>query len=153
MTIDVDPALVERYILELARHGAYGDTGVWRLAYTPEWVAAQDEALREFVDFLNRTVGQGQWALVLTADHGSIPDPQVSGAFQISATPIANGINATFDTDGDDTRIVQLIQPTQIFIDMDELAQNGHTLDEVASYVMGLTKAETALPEIGRAHV
>jgi allantoate deiminase len=41
--IDVDAGLVERYLLELARHGAYGETGVWRTAYSPEWVAAQDQ--------------------------------------------------------------------------------------------------------------
>ncbi len=43
MRIDVDPALVERYVLALARHGAHGETGVWRTVYSPEWVAAQDE--------------------------------------------------------------------------------------------------------------
>jgi hypothetical protein len=86
--------------------------------------------------------------MVLTADHGSIPDPQVSGAFQISATPMAAGINTTFDHDGDDTHIVQLIQPTQIFINVEELKQNGYTLDDVSRYVMGLTKADTAQPGV-----
>src|SRR4051795_5460273 len=43
MNVDVDPALVERYIFELARHGAHGETGVWRTVYSPEWVAAQDQ--------------------------------------------------------------------------------------------------------------
>ncbi|HST25030.1 MAG TPA: hydantoinase/carbamoylase family amidase [Gaiellaceae bacterium] len=42
MEIEVDAGLVERCILELARHGAHGDTGVWRTAYSPEWVAAQE---------------------------------------------------------------------------------------------------------------
>src|SRR6185436_1248782 len=41
--IDVDAGLVERLLLELARDGAYGETGVWRTAYSPEWVAAQDQ--------------------------------------------------------------------------------------------------------------
>jgi allantoate deiminase len=41
--IDIDPGLVERLLLELARHGAYGETGVWRTVYSPEWVAAQDQ--------------------------------------------------------------------------------------------------------------
>jgi allantoate deiminase len=41
--IDVDAELVERYIFELARHGAYGETGVWRVAYSPEWVDAQNQ--------------------------------------------------------------------------------------------------------------
>ena len=40
--IDIDAGLVERLLLELARDGAYGETGVWRTAYSPEWVAAQD---------------------------------------------------------------------------------------------------------------
>jgi hypothetical protein len=123
---------------------------VWTLN-SPEMkdsVRAQDEQLEVLVDFLNETVGEGAWALVLTADHGSIPDPQVSGAFQISATPISNGINSTFDTDGDETRIVQLVQPTQIFIDERELAQNGHTLEELSLWVMGLTKADTAQPGV-----
>ncbi|HEX6231013.1 MAG TPA: alkaline phosphatase family protein [Actinomycetota bacterium] len=111
-------------------------------------VRAQDEQLEVLVDFLNGTVGEGEWALVLTADHGSIPDPDVTGAFQISATPIVNGINATFDTDGDDTKIVQLVQPTQVFVDEAELEENGHTLEEVAEWIMGLTKADTHLPDV-----
>ena len=111
-------------------------------------VVAQDHALEEFVTFLNDQVGEGNWAMVLTADHGSIPDPKVSGAFQISATPLAAGINSQFDTDGDDTHVVQLIQPTQIFLNIDELAQNGFTVDDVARYVMSLTEADTAQPGV-----
>jgi allantoate deiminase len=43
VTIDVDPGLVERYIVELARHGAYENTGVWRTAYSSEWADAQSQ--------------------------------------------------------------------------------------------------------------
>jgi hypothetical protein len=111
-------------------------------------VRAQDEALEDLVTFLDQEVGEGEWALALTADHGSIPDPKVTGAFQISATPIVNGINALFDTDGDDTRLVQLVQPTQIFVNEAELRQNGHTLEEIADWVMGMTKADTAQPGV-----
>jgi allantoate deiminase len=41
--IEIDRALVERSIRDLARHGAYGETGVWRTVYSPEWVAAANE--------------------------------------------------------------------------------------------------------------
>jgi len=41
--LHIDPVLVERSILELARHGAYGETGVWRTVYSPEWVRAQEQ--------------------------------------------------------------------------------------------------------------
>lgn len=40
--IEIDPKLVENYILKLASHGEYGETGVWRTAYSPEWVGATD---------------------------------------------------------------------------------------------------------------
>jgi hypothetical protein len=107
-------------------------------------VRAQDAALQQFVGFLDATVGRGNWVLGLTADHGAMPSPTVSGAFQISTTPIAAGINSTFDHDGDTTPIVQLIQPTQIFIDMAELQRNHVTLDDISRYVMGLTETQTA---------
>jgi hypothetical protein len=38
----IDPDLVEQRILALAQYGAYGETGVWRTVYSPEWVAATD---------------------------------------------------------------------------------------------------------------
>ena len=111
-------------------------------------VRAQDEALDELVGFLNETVGEGEWVIALTADHGSLPDPEVTGAFNISATPISNGINETFDTDGDQTKIVELIQPTQMFVNEDELRENGHDLEDVSRWIMGLTKADTAQPGV-----
>ena len=36
----INPGVVEKYILELAGHGAWGETGVWRTVYSTEWVAA-----------------------------------------------------------------------------------------------------------------
>jgi allantoate deiminase len=38
----IDPAIIESYLLGLARHGAWKETGVWRTVYSPEWVAAAD---------------------------------------------------------------------------------------------------------------
>jgi allantoate deiminase len=38
--IHIDPGHVERLVMELARFGAHGATGVWRTVYSPEWVAA-----------------------------------------------------------------------------------------------------------------
>jgi hypothetical protein len=72
----------------------------------------------------------------------------VSGAFQISATPIVNGLNATFDTDGDDVRLVDLVQQTQVFVNVDELEQSDRTLEEMSEWIMSLTKADTAQPGV-----
>jgi len=117
-------------------------------------VAAQDVALKELVEFLNRQIGEGNWALVLTADHGSMIPPRVSGGMQISTTPIVSGINQTFDHDGDSTPIVELVQPTQIFVNTAELRRNGYTLADVSEWIMGLTESDVAAPgvSVDRAH-
>ncbi len=38
--IEIDPDLVERYVMELATFGACGETGVSRTVYSPAWVGA-----------------------------------------------------------------------------------------------------------------
>jgi allantoate deiminase len=50
VVIDVDANLVEHHLLELARHGAYGETGVWRTVYSPDWVAAQEQVAGWFAE-------------------------------------------------------------------------------------------------------
>ena len=39
----IDPRRVESSIQELSQYGAHGETGVARLVYSPEWIAAQDQ--------------------------------------------------------------------------------------------------------------
>ncbi|MGE4061932.1 MAG: Zn-dependent hydrolase [Rhodospirillaceae bacterium] len=46
MQIKIDPVLVERSISALAAFGAYGETGVWRTVYSPEWVGATRQFAR-----------------------------------------------------------------------------------------------------------
>lgn len=48
--LEVDSALVERYILELAEYGRYGETGVARPVYSQEWADAQDAVARWCAD-------------------------------------------------------------------------------------------------------
>jgi hypothetical protein len=107
-------------------------------------VKYQDDALKRFVAFLNEDVGKGQWAMVVTADHAAMPDPAVSGGYQISTGPIEAGIEATFDNDDDGVPVVDLLQPSAVFVNEQELQQNGFTLDDVAVYLQGLTQADTA---------
>jgi type I phosphodiesterase/nucleotide pyrophosphatase len=106
-------------------------------------VKAQDAALKELVDFLDAQVGVGQWAMVVTADHGAMISPKVSGGIQLSSTPIVAGINRAFGTPGGEP-IVELVQPTEIFINVPQLRKNGYTLAQVSEWIMGLTRAQTA---------
>jgi allantoate deiminase len=99
----VDPVLVERYVSELARHGAHGETGVWRLVYTPEWVAAQDTVAawcedagiaveRDTVgNVWGHLTGRGNDKLIVTGSHidSQRPGGRFDGALGVIAAVIA----------------------------------------------------------------
>jgi Type I phosphodiesterase / nucleotide pyrophosphatase len=152
----------QRVVEQVIRREGFGDDEIPDLLYlnfkaidyvshvwsmnSPEMrdaVAAQDRALEDLVTFLDRRVGKGEWAMVVTADHASMPDPAVSGAFQISTGPMQELINGRFGRPGGPP-IVDLMQPTQAFLNMDELEANGHSVDEVARFMMTFTQAQTA---------
>jgi hypothetical protein len=105
-------------------------------------VATQDAALERFVEFLDRAVGRGEWVMVLAADHGTQPDPEVSGAFQIDVAKLETGLRDAFD-DGDDVAVVERVRPSEIWLDRGELRENGHTLADVSQWLLELTQADT----------
>ncbi|HET9310054.1 MAG TPA: hypothetical protein VFP41_02385, partial [Actinomycetota bacterium] len=105
-------------------------------------IVAQDAELPALVDLLNEHVGEGNWVMALTADHGHTPDPSVSGATVISPGAVADAVQAEFDTDGDDRRIAEFTQPTNMFVDIDEMEQNGATLEEISGFLLSVTKGE-----------
>jgi allantoate deiminase len=87
VSFDVDASLVGRYVLELARHGAHGETGVWRTVYSPEWVAAQDQVATWFAEAgleVRRDAVGNVWGRLLGSEDG----PAVaSGSHVDSQTP------------------------------------------------------------------
>lgn len=108
-------------------------------------IDVQDPDLRALVDFLNRQVGTGRWAMVLIADHGHQYDPAVSGAFQIGVDQLKADIVRRFD-DADATPLVEWVRPTQIWLNVQELRQNGHDLTQVSAFIMQLTQDDTRKP-------
>lgn len=109
-------------------------------------VKGNDDALRALVGFLDETVGEDEWVLALTADHGSIPDPDLTGALSIPPSNISAAVDARFDTDGDDVGMIQLVQTTTMFVNEAEMTENGVTLADISAYLMTLTKGDL-IPE------
>jgi arylsulfatase A-like enzyme len=107
-------------------------------------VRSSDEALGRLIDNLDAQVGEGQWVLSLTADHGSLPPPSETGATPISRDRLQADIEAAFDRDGDDRSIVEAPRVTQLWLNVGELEENGYTLADVARFVLRYTKAQNA---------
>ena len=60
----------------------------------------------------------------------------------ISPTAVADVIQAKFDHDEDDSRIVEFTQPTHVFVDLEEMRDNGATLEEIAAFLLTVTKGD-----------
>ena len=109
-------------------------------------VKAQDDTLARLVSFLDETVGKDRWVMAVTADHGTQQDPAVSGAFEIDINKLEQGLVKEFDDDGDGVPLVEKVRPTEIWLDRDELHDNGLRLADIAGWLSQLTQAEMLKP-------
>ena len=109
-------------------------------------VAAQDRALADMIDFLNEEVGEGRWVVLVTADHGSLMSAEATGAFQISAEELHSAIQTRFDSDGDEVQVIEQVKQTEIFMNIAELEEQGHTLEDVSRFIMTLRQKDVPIP-------
>ncbi|HEX6261420.1 MAG TPA: alkaline phosphatase family protein [Actinomycetota bacterium] len=101
-------------------------------------VRSTDEALADLVRTLDREVGAGEWVLTMTADHGATPDPEPLGGFVIGPQEVKKDIEAEFGPIVGDLRV------TQIWLELEEMAERGVSLQEVASFVADYRRSENA---------
>lgn len=115
---------------------------VWSMnsRYMQDSLRFQDEALKELIAYLDKEVGKGDYVLLVTSDHGAMPDPKVTKAFVASPGRVGSAIKSKF---GDDT--VMLTQNTTAFLNIPALEADGYTVADVAKFVAGLTKEQTYL--------
>ena len=114
---------------------------------SPQMEAVVASSAREFInltEMLDEEVGRGEWVVALTADHGSTPSATTTGAYAIDQLALNDDVNAAFDTDGDDVPVLQSFRVTQLWINLAELEENGHTLGEVAEFLLDYTPSDNA---------
>jgi hypothetical protein len=104
-------------------------------------VRAQDAALPGFLKFLDRTVGRGRWALLLTADHGHTASPDVSGGFRVKLPRLEALLKGLFPGG---RPVVERVRPSWAFLNDAEVVRRGADLAAVSAFVTDLTKEQLA---------
>jgi arylsulfatase A-like enzyme len=137
-----------RELIELIEQGGYGDDGITDLIFTNfkqidrnghrfnmaseevrRSLQGVDEALGELIAFLQDRFRPGEYAIVVTADHGLQPDADDVRGSSIDAEEVARDIDARF---GD---VTESVLPTEVFLDHDRLQQLGVDAEQIARYL------------------
>ena len=99
-----------------------------------------DRQIARFKAELDRLAGPGNYLIMISADHGQQPLPDYLGGWRINTDELEADIEAEFGN------VVEKASPTDVYMDMDALEEDGLDLDEVAEWVGGYTIGEN-IPE------
>jgi hypothetical protein len=113
-------------------------------------ISVQDRYLKKLVTFLNSDhgPGRGEWAMLLTADHGHTAAPSYNGSFAIDERKIGALVNKQFDHTADQQGLIDLIRPIWLNMDRGQMDANDVTIEQVAKFMAGLTKGQTPKPGV-----
>jgi hypothetical protein len=137
-----------REMMQMIRDEGYGDDAITDLLFTNfkqidrlghyfnmaseevhDAVIESDKQLGVLTDFLDRQVGRGRWALVVTADHGQQPDAGAVDGFGIDPRELEADVDAEFGP------ITEAAWPTEVFLKEEEMAERDVSVEEVASFL------------------
>ena len=107
---------------------------------TRETLQAQDDALAEILDYLEREVGD--YVVVVTADHGASPLPAETGAWPIDQRELIKDLDENFDIS--EQSLVAESSASGLHLDREVTDGSGVSAADVASFLTGYTIAENS---------
>lgn len=99
-----------------------------------EIVRYSDDALKGLTSFLDRRVGEREWVLVMTADHGVGPDPQAAGAWPIRMEYLQNDVAEHFGVEVEE--MFSETSPVGFWFDQQTMEAEGITSEEVSDFLV-----------------
>ncbi len=87
-----------------------------------------DRQLGETIDFLDREVGRGRWAVVVTADHGQQPDANVVEGYGIDPKEVERDLDEEFGA------ITRKVWPTEVFFHPDVTVNSAEVARFLGNY-------------------
>jgi hypothetical protein len=110
---------------------------------------AADEEAKKLVGLIEKQTA-GEFLVVLTADHGAAPLPELSGAYRLDRTKLRSDLNREFDRRDNGMDVVQVITHSQVFVNEQELMASGFSMKDIAKYLRAY-KAKMEFPYNARA--
>lgn len=165
--LEETPAFIHfhgRVLRNLISQEGYGADGITDLLYTnfkqidriahyynmadrtvEEEMVATDIELGRLVDFLGGAFEEGEWLVVVTADHGMQPDQKDVDGYGINPREVEADIDEHFGAE-----IARAVWPTEVFLLEDGLEEAGVTADDVARYLADYRLQENAADDAVR---
>lgn len=109
-------------------------------------LAEQDRQLARLIQALDRLVGQRNYVIALTADHGMTPYPEVTNGWSIETQDLTRDIEARFDRVTPKKPLILSNRGYQFMLDHEEMRRNGVSAEDVAAYVRDYRMAENVTP-------
>lgn len=149
-------------MMNLIQQDGYGDDDVTDLVFTNykqidrvghyfnmksdevrDALVETDAQLGELASFLETEVGDGNYAVVVTADHGQQPDAEDIDGFGIDPREVEADIDEEFGP------VTRAVWPTEVFLLEEEMAERDVTVDEVARFLSDYRLADnTQRPDL-----
>ncbi|MFN2526491.1 MAG: alkaline phosphatase family protein [Actinomycetota bacterium] len=104
-----------------------------------------DRQVERIVGLLDRRVGPRNYVLLITADHGQQPLPEVSGGWRINSRELLRDLEAHFDQLDNERPLVAKITTTDIYLNEAEAAANLVDPEVVARW-LSLYRLEDSIP-------
>jgi Type I phosphodiesterase / nucleotide pyrophosphatase len=149
--LDDTPAFARyhaRELIEMIDQQGYGEDGVTDLIFTNfkqidrighkfnmtseevrRSVEAADESLGELVAYLSARFDRGDYAVLVTADHGQQSDADDVRGYSIDPAEVARDIDSRFGP------ITESVLPTEVFLDHSRLKRRAVAVDQVAGFL------------------
>jgi Type I phosphodiesterase / nucleotide pyrophosphatase len=96
-----------------------------------------DTALGELVTFLDDQVGEGNYVVIVTADHGQTP--LKIGGWPISRSEIKDDVDRHFGINEEDLSLIEQTSASSFFMRRRQLKEHGVTPEQVADFLTGYT--------------
>jgi Type I phosphodiesterase / nucleotide pyrophosphatase len=114
-------------------------------------IRAVDEELARVARILETRFRPGEYALIVTADHGQCPLPDTVGGTRVDPIQLKADIEAEFGRGV--FPIVQEVVPSEVYLDRRGLADAGVARDDVAAWLAGYRYGSNIGPYVPRSAI